>query len=342
MLPELMYQRLQEGLLPKAYPSKTILEQMKEQISMATRRVSMARNSIVKSLKLVSPMAVRKAVSITGSKFSGYRVIARNAYIGKYGDELTYEVYFKNNLYRPTIAKITQKIGEVERTTSILFKPKESRSYSVTKKLTRPESLTCSASATSELGLFRYDSISERYDVGLFDDRYKPVEEYPVSGVDNAALDVAYDWTVGTFIYPTPLPEGLSIEKISVSLKSGFISFEDKNYKDPAVNNTIRISARIINRTGDILTIKHWGLPLSVLYEDNKHVSQINVNVSISDRTLYGYGEYYDYHLDINLPNWCYGKVAIAHAMNFYKGKRTFIYGGGPFICLECFRLRLP
>jgi len=343
MLPELMIQRLKEKKLPKIYPTKTLVERGFHRILTAKRRANDLRNAMVKSAKLLSPLAVRKAISIKDTSFSGYRTKMRNAYIGKYGDELHYKVDYTSNLVRPTIAKITQSIGDVKTIKTVLFKHRgETYSITVDKKLEKPESLRCSASVTSELGLFKYDSISETYDVGLFDDRYKPVSEYPISNADNVVLDVAYDWKIGVSVYPPELPSGLIIDKISVSFLSGFIDYERKKYKDPSVNNTIRLRARIVNKTGDILKFEHWGTPLSVLYEDNKHVSQINVDVGIPTRTLYGYGEYYEYYLDINLPTWCYGKIAVCHAMNFYKGGKLYIYGGGPFICLESFRLRLP
>jgi len=336
MLPELMLESLREGRLPKVYPAKAFAERVHYKV----KDLSWARDNIRNQLVLVKPLTIVKAVVITGASFSGYRTTLRNAYIGKYGDTLKYTVNYKNQLLRPTMAKLTQKIGDQQKVMNVLFMPTAPYTMEVDKTLTDPASLSCSATATSEAGLFRYDSVSQTFNVGLFDDRYKPVAEYPVSGADNAVLDMAYSWGVGVSIYPSPLPSGLYIENISASYRSGFLGYEGKQYKDPAVNNTIRVSARVRNNTGATVTVKHWGLPLSVLYEDNRHVSQINVDVSFSDRTLSD-GQYFDYYLDVNLPDWCYGKVAIAHAMNFYKDGLYF-YGGGPFVRLECFRLRLP
>jgi len=336
MLPELMYRSLEEGRLPRTYPAKTFTERSEALVKTLRMRGDVVRNELVK----FKPLAIMKAVAITGSKFSGYRTTIRNAYIGRYGDELAYVVSYRNQLTRPNVAKITQRIGDVIGVVTVLFMPKAPYTYELKKTLTDPESLTCAASATSELGLFRYDSLSETYNVGLFDDRFKPSAEYPVSGADNAVLDIAYDWRVANFVYPTPLPSGLAFDSMSVEFRGGFLLYEGRRYKDPVVNNTLRVRARIRNNTGDAITVRNWGFPLSVLYEDNRHVSQVNVDVSFPDRTVSN-GGYYSYAIDFNLPTWCYGRVCASHAVNVYK-RGYYIYGGGPVFCLEVFRLRLP
>jgi len=337
MLPELMYKSLKAERLPKIYPSKTLAERLPHLGRTLKRRKDELRNLTVKTVR---PLALVKAVVITGTKFSGYRTIFRNAYIGKYGDELTYQVDVKNQLKRPTVATITQTVGKAKEITTVLFTPLAPYSRTMTKTLTDPESLRCVTTVTSATGLFRYDSIDETYNVGLFDDRYKPSAEYPVSGADNAILDIAYSWRITNLIYPTPLPSGLTFDSMWVQFRSGFLSYGGKYYKDPAINNTIRVGARIRNNTGASIVVKHWGFPLSVLYEDNRRVSQINVDISFPDRTIYN-GQYYSYYIDFNLPNWCYGRIAAAHALNVYKGG-MYIYGGGPLFQFEAFRLRLP
>ena len=336
VLATLMYDHLRRNLLPRVYPAKTTVQTLTETAKQALRGTNLVRNEVA----LVKPLAIRQAIRITGTKFSGYRTTLRNAFIAKPNDTLVFEVNYKNQLMRPNMAKIVQKIGDVEFTAQVLFMGGAPFTFQTSKQITSPATLECSAQVTSELGIFRYDSVSQRYSIGLFDDRYKPVAEYPVSGVSNAVLDIAYSWKVQNTIYPTPLPSGLTIDSLSIERVSGFITYEEKAYKDPAVNNTIRIKARIVNNTGATLTIRHWGLPLSVLYEDNRHVSQINVDVSFPTRTI-AHGTSYTYSLDINLPIWTYGKIAIAHAVDFYKNG-MYIYGGGPFYCLEAFRLRLP
>jgi len=336
MLPELMYRSLERKRLPTVFPAKTFIERSEVLVKTLRMRGDVIRNELVK----VKPLALMKAVTVTGSNFSGYRTTIRNAYVGRYGDELVYKVDYKSQLARPTMAKITQKMGDITDTINVLFMPEAPYTHEVKKTLTDPESLPCSSSVTSELGFFKYDSISETYNVGLFDDRYKPSREYPVSGADNAVLDIAYDWRVTNLVYPLPLPSGLTFNSMSVQLRSGFLSYEGKPYKDPGVNNTVRVLARIRNNTGTPITVKHWGLPLSVLYEDNRRVSQINVDVSFPDRTIPN-GGYYNYYLDFNLPAWCYGRVAAAHAMSFYR-RGLYFYGGGPLWQFEVFRLLLP
>ncbi len=335
-LEALTYRHLERGILPKIYPAIRITEALKNSARQASRGLDLLRNEAA----LIKPLAVRKAVRITGTKFSGYRTSLRNCFIFKPEETAVFQVDYVNQLVRPNVAKISQSIGDVEAKAQVLFLPRSTYTFQASRKVTSPAVLECSANVTSELGIFKYDSVYQRYSVGLFDDRYKPLDEYPVSGVSNAILDIAYSWRVQNTVYPTPLPSGLTIDNLSVEMVSGFISYEGKAYKDPAVNNTVRIRARIVNNTGATIRLTHWGLPVSVLYEDNKHVSQADVSISFPEKTLAN-GEYYSYSLDLNLPAWAYGRVAVAHAINFYRNGLYF-YGGGPFYCFEVFRLRLP
>ncbi|MEM2352298.1 MAG: hypothetical protein QXT26_07810, partial [Thermoproteota archaeon] len=127
---------------------------------------------------------------------------------------------------------------------------------------------------------------------------------------------------------------------LSVNYVSGFTEYEGKRYKDPRVDNRVRVAAKINNNTGSTVRVAHWGFPLSVLYEDNRHVSQVDVAVSFPTRTISN-GDSYSYSIEFNLPEWCYGKVAAAHALSFYKNGNP-IYYGGPLYQFEVFRLRLP
>jgi len=337
MLPELMYKSLQEDRLPKIYPSKTLVELLPHRARTFKRRKDELRNVTV---KLVKPLALVKAVTITDTKFSGYRTVFKNAFMCKPEDEVSYQVDVKNQLRRPTVAKLTVSVNEEKQIVTVIFMPLAPYSRTVKKKITNPKTLRCSATVTSARGFFRYDAVNETYHVGLFDDRYKPVGEYPVAGADNVVLDIAYSWRIANLIYPTPLPEGLAFDSMSAELKSGFLIYGGKEYKDPTTDNIVRVRARIRNNTGDTITVKHWGFPLTVLYEDNRRVSQVNVDVTFPDRTIYN-GQYYSYYLDIPLPTWCYGKVALAHAMKVYKAGMP-IYFGGPLWQTECFRIRLP
>lgn len=332
-----MYEGLRAERLPKLYPAKTALETALSRLKDARFRRDRLLNTAV---KVVKPLRKVKGIVIEGTSFSGYRMTLRNAYVSKYGDELIYRTRYKNQRAFPLMGKITQRMDEAEHITHVLFMPLAPYEAEVKHRVVEPKSLMCSAEVTAETGLIRYDSVSEAFNVGLFDDRYKPAGEYPVSGVDNAILDIAYDFRVANLVYPLPLPSGLSFERMSASYRSGFLLYEGKQYKDPAVNNTIRVAATIRNNTGATVRVEHWGFPLSVLYEDNRRVSQIDVAVSFPARDIANGGTN-SYYLDFNLPRWAYGRIAAAHALNIYKDG-MYIYGGGPLFQFEVFRLRLP
>lgn len=335
-LPETMYGSLRAGRLPRLYPAKTPLETALSHLKTIRFRRDRLLNTAVK----VKPFLTVKGIAVEGTDFSGYRTTIRNAYVSKYGDELKYKARYKNQRAIPLMGKIAQKMNGAEHLVHVLFMPLAPYESEVSHILDEPKALSCSVEVTAETGLFRYDSVSERFNVGLFDDRYKPTDEYPVRGVDNAVLDIGYDFRVANTVYPLPLPSGLTFEGMSVSYRSGFLLYEGKRYMDPAVNNTIRVAATIRNNTGATIGIKHWGFPLSVLYEDNRRVSQIDVSVSFPTRMIANRSTS-SYYLDFNLPGWNYGKISAAHAMRVYKAGMS-IYFGGPMWCLECFRLRLP
>jgi len=334
MLPALMYEGLREKRLPLVYPARRLSDTLK------ARRIR--RRSVTNILRKAARPLTRnvKLVAIEKTDFSGYRAIYRGAYIAVYGDEVSYRAWFKNRVAIPLVAKTEINLEEAKKIIHVLFMPMAVYESELRYTVERPEYLRASASAVSETGLFRYDRINETFTVGVLDDRYKPVGEYPVSGVDNAVLDLTYDWRVANLIYPLPLPEGLSFDTMSVSIRSGLLNYAGKFYKDPTVNNVVRAAARIRNNTGSTITVRHWGFPLSVLYEDRRHVSQVNIDVSFPERRI-PHGGSYSYYIDFNLPTWAYGHIAAAHALNIYKDQ-MYIYGGGPCFQFEVFRLRLP
>ncbi len=336
MLPKRMYEDLKAGRLPKQYPAKTPIETALNRLKEARFRRDRLLNTAV---KLVKPLRTVKGIVIEGTDFSGYRLTLRNAYVSKYGDELTYKVRYKNQRSVPLTGKITQSMNEARHDISVLFMPLAPYEAEVRHGLVAPKSLGCSAEVTAAAGLIRYDSVSETFPVGVFDDRYKPAAEYPVSGASNAILDIAYDFKVANLVYPLPLPSGLSFEAMSVSY-SGFLLYEGKQYKDPAVNNAIRVAATIRNNTGATIRVEHWGFPLSVLFEDNRRVSQIDVSVSFPARDILN-GATYSYTLDFNLPAWTFGRIAAAHALKIYKAGLPIYYGGSLWQ-FEAFRLLLP
>jgi len=336
-LPELMYEGLRAGRLPRLYPAKTRVETALTHLKNARFRRDRLFNTAV---KVVKPLRTVKGIVVEGTNFSGYRLTLRNAYVSKYDDELTYKARYKNQRAIPLMGKITQRMGETEHITHVLFMPLAPYEAEMKHRLVEPKSLRCSAEVTAEVGIIKYDSVSETFNVGVFDDRYKSAGEYPVSGVDNAVLDIAYDFKVANLVYPLPLPSGLSFEAMSVSYRSGFLVFEGKQYTDPAVNNAIRVAATIRNNTGATIRVEHWGFPLSVLYADNRHVSQIDVSVSFPARDISN-GATYSYYLDFNLPAFAYGRIAAAHALKFYQDA-MIRYIGGPLWQFETGRLLLP
>lgn len=336
MLPEAMYRGLRTGVLPKVYPLKGYSELGEGRL----RQARFGAHELKNSLNLVRPLRVIKSVDIEKTEFSGYRFVGSSAYITKYGDELSYRAHYKNLTPTPVTGKITQSMGPREDKMIVLFMPYAPWSFESKHAISDPQYLECSSEVLALAGVFRYDRVTETFPVGLLDDRYKPVGEFPVAGADNAVLDIAYDWRIQNTVYPTPLPSGLSFDSMSVSMVSGFYPHEGKYYKDPTTENRIRASARVVNLTGAAIGVTNWGAPLSVLGEDNRRVAQINCDISFPARDIPNGGAY-SYSIDMNLPGWCYGKVALAHALNVYKAG-MYVYGGGPLFCFEIFRLRLP
>jgi len=81
-------------------------------------------------------------------------------------------------------------------------------------------------------------------------------------------------------------------------------------------------------------------LPFSVFFEDNIRISQICIDVSFP-RTDIGHRASRTFSFEFNLPNWAYGRIAPAEAINFYSAGRL-ICVGGPVYQFECGRLRMP
>jgi len=346
MLEELIYSSLIEGKLPKIPNTKSKFELSVEKFRDKQRLL----NNVMNATSVVKVQSTPwKVITITNVGLEGYRTTMRNAYIVKSGDTLTFKATYKYSGIKPEVITLQQSIDDEVRTMYVLFMPKSTYELAVSKTIYDAKNITCKAVTKPRPERPRpyirdtireSNDLSVSYPVGVFDDRYKPVSEYPTPNVQNAVLDIAYTWRVQNTIYPTPLPPGLDFTDLRVEFISGFIVYDGKVYKDPATNNTVRIRARIVNNTGANIAVKHWGLPVSVLYEDDKHVSQANVDVSFTTTAITN-GTSYAYYLDVNLPSWAYGKVAIAHALNVYKGG-MYIYGGGPLYCFEVYRLKLP
>lgn len=313
----------------------------------AVRNRQRANTLILNRIFFLRSQKPHKVVSITQSRLEGYRTVIRNAYIIKSGDELRFRCRYTYSGMAPDIVVVQQSIDGEAKTLNVLFTGKGSYyDLDVTTKVSGPKNVVCKAYTKPKVSvpiqkMRKYNELTQTYPVGLFDERPKPVSEYPVSDASNAVLDLPYSWSVGNSVYPEPVLPGLSFTDMSVGY-SGFLRYEDKYYKDPTRNNSVVIAYRIVNDTAYDLSVSHYGLLLSVLYEDNRHVSQVNIGVDFPSFTL-NKGQYKDCSISVNLPSWAYGRVAMAHALNFYDRETGMLkYVGGPFYRFEIFRLRLP
>lgn len=335
MLPEVAYAALREGRLPTARPRPRALAALARDLRYRAHRAA-------SSARKVKPLARVKAVVVEGTELSGYRVPYRGAFLCVYGDALKYSATFANQLRVPVSATCRASLEGEERVVTVLFGPRAKYRVEVGWRATEPRVVVGTASATALMGLVKFDSTSDSLPVGLFDDRYKPVGEYPVPGAENAELDIPYRWKVENKVYPEPLPEGVTIGEMSVSFVSGFVKYGGKVYADPDELLTVRLSARMWNRTDKGITAEHWGVMVAVLYDDDRHVSAAALDVRPFERAyMPPRGGTYGYSFEVTLPRWCYGKIAVAHAINLFKD-RTYIYGGGPLWQFEAFRVRLP
>lgn len=334
-LPELMYDRLDR--LPRQLP-KTPLSN--KAIGRA-RSLRYRRNRVWNEIADVKPMSRLKPFYVQSADLlapKGSFVIYRDVHVFKYGTESIWKAKYVSNVRGVHRASIVQRIGPSEvRVTAIFPSYGSWLDYEMAYRIERAETAPASGVITWRM---RQDSVTKNYEFGLFDDRYKPVAEYPVSGVDNAELTLAYSFSVANLIYPLPLLEGLEITDMKAEFLDGFVLFGGKRYKDPYMNNAIRYSYTVRNGRDKPLVLKHWGMPLSVLYEDDRHVSQINVDITFPDRTLSPKATT-SYTFTVNLHPAFYGKIALAHAVRYLEDG-TLRYAGGPCFQVECFRLLLP
>jgi len=334
-LPELIYERIDR--LPRVYISLSPKERVKGFLKTLEYSRDSRRNAIadVRVLsRLGKPFYVDQSMLLAPK---GSFVIYKNVHVFKYGTETIFRARYISSLYTVSKAKVTQTIGEDKKVVTVIFPPRGYYDCDLPHRITRVGKETATAEI---LWRMRVDRQVKEYNFGLFDDRFKPVDEYPVAGADNAELTLSYDFSEANLVYPTPLPSGLRITNMSVRFASGFVLFQDKYYKDPQMNNTVEFSWTLVNDTSYPLTVKHWGLPISVLYEDSRHVSQVNADISVSDRSVPA-GSSTRYTYSVNLPAWAYGHIALAHAVKVYR-PGALLYGGGPLFQFDVFRLRLP
>ena len=334
--PDVAYARLKEDLIPRL-KIRTPLIARALGIVKSRRYIRNSRWNAISDVRILSrrkPFYVESSLLLAPR---GSFTIYRNVHAFKHGTECLFRAKYVGELFTPSKAKVKQTIGAEERIVWVLFPTKGYYEHDVPYKVEKAEVVT----ATAEIRWRgRIDSQVKNYTFGLFDKSLKRAEEYPVAGVDNTILDIAYDFKVGNFIYPEPLPEGVSITDMRIEFKLGFCYFDGDYFKDPGTNNVVKFSWRLWNRTGRTLTIRHFGLPITCLYEDRRRVSQANSDVFIADRTVaHGHSTFFEGETAI--PAWCYGHTAVCHVVNVYKDG-MLIYGGGPFFCINVYRLLLP
>lgn len=138
--------------------------------------------------------------------------------------------YIYNGI-KPETLLIEQSVDSEKQSFLAFFPPKSYIDVTTSTTVSEPKYIACKATSKprpERPGAYIIDVIRESnsltlsYPIGLFDDRYKPVSEYPVSGVDNAVLDIVYSWRVESTVYPQPVLSGLMFSNMSVSFVSGF------------------------------------------------------------------------------------------------------------------------
>lgn len=335
-LPRLMFDRLREGSIPVGYTSKPVSIVAERARKSASMLLLLSLNSASKLKRITF---IKSPVKIKDHGVSGHVGVIDGVLVSRYGDELVFSSIFENESRRPTIAKVRASVDGKGKLMHVLFMPNSYYELDVGYSVVRPSYVSFKSSVESEYGS-TYDELSLNYALGVLDNRPKPVSEYPIYGCDNVELDLYYDWRVGSYVYPSTLPSGLSFSNLSLSYVYGFIWYEGVAYKDPRVNNRVRACCTVRNNTGSTIRMVHYGLPISVMYEDNRHVSQLNAPISFPTVNMPS-GSSYSYCIDVNIPSQFYGRIAIAHALSFYKGDYP-IYFGGPVFQFEAYRLLLP
>jgi hypothetical protein len=303
-------------------------------------RVSYRRIARLNALSDVRIMSRTKPVYVDSSNLLAPKdsfVIYKDVYVFEYGTKSLYHAKYIYDLRTPGTARVRQSMGEVAKTVRVIFPTRGYYELDIEYPITKPENVTCKSEITR---MMRGDSQTKTYALGLFDSSLKPVSEYPVSGADNAELTLSYSWEDKNFVYPTPIPSGLTITDMNVKYVSGWCLFKGRYYKDPSTNNQVRLSWTLTNNMGKTITARHWGVPVSVLYEDGVHVSQVNADVSVPTQTILN-GSSARYSFTVNLPTWAYGHVCVAHAVRVFEDS-MITYAGGPCFQFTVGRLRLP
>jgi len=329
-------QRLDEGRVPKL----SFLYLKLSNANATLRDFDYRRSFKVNRAELVMRQSLTKPFKIDAVNLTGYRTTYGNAFIIKNGDSLTFSARYVST--RSGVGIIEQQIGNNKKIINVLFPtPNSYYDLSLDYIPSNPEKLTCTASIKPK-AIGQGDVVTQVYPIGMFDLRDKPVSEYPVSGADNYVLDIAYSWQDKIHIYPTP-PTEITFSNIRFTLKSGFVSFEGNNYRDPNATLYADFLFNISTSYGASVTIKHWGILVGVMYDGCRNVSQVDVTNQVgkpSDVSGYNVGAMYSFK-NVPFPNWIYGKAFLIYALKVFKNGYP-VYYGGPVIQFTIGRLRLP
>jgi len=328
--------RLDAGVVPKVSALALKLDDFRA----STRNFDYRRSHKLNKAEFVMRQSLTKPFKIESVNLTGYRLTYGDAYMVKSGDTLTFSAKYVS--IRPGMGIITQKIGNAQKNMHVLF-PTAKAYYDLSLDYTpqNPEKLTCVASIKPR-ALGQGDVITQVYPIGIFDLRDKPVSEYPVPGVDNYELDIAYSWENKTYIYPEPPPE-VMFSNITFTLKSGFTTFENNYYRDPNATLYADFSFNVSTAYNDYVTIRHWGILTGVMFEDTKHVAEVDATNQVgkpADVSGYNARTAWSFK-NVPFPSWAYGKVFLIYALKIFKGEQP-VYYGGPVIQFTIGRLRLP
>jgi len=226
-LPELMYTRLDQ------FPRVRTRTPLSARAVGFLKSSRYARNRRWNSFADIRVLSRLKPFYVDSSDLLAPRgsfVVYKDVHVFKYGTETIFRARYIGTLRKPSAAKVIQTIGADKRVVRVIYPTRGYYDCEVPHKI----DYVGTTKATAEIRWrLRGDLQVKNFEFGLFDDRYKPVDEYPVLGADNAELTLAYDFKVGNSIYPAPIPEGVSITDMRVELRSGFAILTGSIIKTP-------------------------------------------------------------------------------------------------------------
>jgi len=261
---------------------------------------------------------------IKSAKLRGTLKPFKEIYIAKPCDLFLIVTY--HNSGRSARALVTQKIGDSVAKVTVLFGRDADYTLELKYRIDKPEEVPVLADIRKRR--WRSDARLEKtLALGLADDRPKPVAEYPENEASNETLDIAPPWKEGKGVYPEKLPDGLTITPADFALQTGAIKWGKNYYMVPIEECRINFSWTVKNGTDRALTIEPVSFMLSTLYEDNVHMSYVNIQPA-GDRKRVGVGKAGSYSLTVPIPEWCYGRVTGTHVCKFYFDGMMRYYGG--------------